>query len=218
MNSPKTQARAAHNMLTSQFRPMYLDVQSLLEMTPEVEPTISFSVKKPSHSVQQYTGTFPLGQASVYRSIFNHWMLDKAGRQFRQHRVNKIIGTYYITNTVTGSVYIGSTDDFYRRWNSHAHHLIAGRATNGHLQKEFNEYGMDAFTITLKTTYQTTDGLLGHEERLGMSFDQALVLNCRLGNKWKSGAIINSGANRTRVHKYRGPNSVQRWFDDARAA
>ncbi len=61
----------------------------------------------------------------------------------------KCSGIYLITCTVTDKVYVGSTNDLYRRWRSHRSQLRAGLHSNPHLQNAWNKYGESAFTFSV---------------------------------------------------------------------
>lgn len=50
-------------------------------------------------------------------------------------------GVYVITNKKNGKVYIGSTNDFERRWGEHKDALCKGVHGNGHLQGAWDIYG-----------------------------------------------------------------------------
>lgn len=54
-------------------------------------------------------------------------------------------GIYTITNTTTGCVYVGSTNDFTRRWTEHKTDLRCKRHANRYLQFSWNKYGEDSF-------------------------------------------------------------------------
>ena len=59
--------------------------------------------------------------------------------------MNKIIGVYKITNTVTGDFYIGSSKDVKRRWRQHKCKSIWNQQPNNPLYKDMQEYGLDKF-------------------------------------------------------------------------
>lgn len=56
-----------------------------------------------------------------------------------------MIGIYRITNTVTGTVYIGSSRNVHNRFRDHRKDLRAGSHKNIHLQYAWNKYGEYAF-------------------------------------------------------------------------
>ena len=61
--------------------------------------------------------------------------------------MNKIIGVYKITNTITGDFYIGSSKNIKRRWESHKWPSKWKRYPNNQLYKDMQEYGTDKFVF-----------------------------------------------------------------------
>lgn len=59
-------------------------------------------------------------------------------------------GVYHIINTVNGKKYIGSTTDIEQRKKHHFTGLRSGNHRNPDLQKDYNAYGEQAFTIEIK--------------------------------------------------------------------
>ncbi len=60
-----------------------------------------------------------------------------------------MIGIYCIENTVTGSLYIGSSVNIERRWRSHRHSLARGRHHSRYLQRAWHKYGPEAFDFVI---------------------------------------------------------------------
>ena len=56
-----------------------------------------------------------------------------------------LCGIYTITNTVTGQVYVGQSQDRERRWSGHLNSLLKNKHKNPRLQNSFNKYGKEAF-------------------------------------------------------------------------
>lgn len=54
-------------------------------------------------------------------------------------------GIYAITNLENGNAYIGSTNNFKRRWYDHRSSLCGDTHWNGRLQSAWNKYGENAF-------------------------------------------------------------------------
>lgn len=54
-------------------------------------------------------------------------------------------GVYKIENKINGKVYIGSSQDMYKRWKQHSEDLMANRHVNHKLQTDFCEYGIGVF-------------------------------------------------------------------------
>ena len=62
----------------------------------------------------------------------------------------KLSGIYSITHIETKKIYIGSSVDIKRRWNSHRSSLNRGKHTNPHLQNAWKKYGKDAFIFAIE--------------------------------------------------------------------
>ena len=76
----------------------------------------------------------------------------------------RISGVYLITHNPTGRAYIGSSDHIYRRWAAHKSVLHQGTHKNAALQRDWNEYGPDAFTFGIVETVRP-EGLADAENR-----------------------------------------------------
>ena len=63
--------------------------------------------------------------------------------------MNKIIGVYKITNTITGDFYIGSSNDVKRRWAEHKKPSTWKRFPNNQLYQDMRKYGKDKFVFEL---------------------------------------------------------------------
>ncbi len=70
--------------------------------------------------------------------------------EFRYEGNSLKSGVYYITNTISGRVYIGSAKCFKKRGYQHLRALEKGKHFNNHLQASFKEYGTDAFIFTVE--------------------------------------------------------------------
>lgn len=57
-------------------------------------------------------------------------------------------GIYKIVNQVNGKIYIGSTNNFYKRKANHFSRLRANAHSNAHLQASFNKYSQQEFIFT----------------------------------------------------------------------
>ena len=74
-------------------------------------------------------------------------------------------GIYVITNTISGTFYIGQTrQPFIKRYYFHLHLLQHGKHDNAHLQRSFDKYGTDAFTFKVIHVVSNPDYLDGLEE------------------------------------------------------
>lgn len=56
-----------------------------------------------------------------------------------------IPGIYTVTNTVSGTVYVGQARNIRKRWEVHRCTLENGKHRNGYLQRAWNKYGAAAF-------------------------------------------------------------------------
>jgi excinuclease UvrABC nuclease subunit len=57
-------------------------------------------------------------------------------------------GVYYLTNTVNGKKYVGSSNNIYKRYLEHMSDLKANRHPNQRLQSDYNS-GLTKFTYTI---------------------------------------------------------------------
>lgn len=81
-------------------------------------------------------------------------------------KINSIHFFYQILNTKTGESYIGLTNDFTRRIYDHLTALTENRHINEKLQKGFNLYGLNCFSIqVLETHYNIEDIQASQVER-----------------------------------------------------
>jgi len=60
-----------------------------------------------------------------------------------------ISGVYFIRNTLSDKVYVGSSSNIYRRWTTHKRELKAGRHHSILLQRSFDKHGEAAFEYCL---------------------------------------------------------------------
>ena len=58
-------------------------------------------------------------------------------------------GVYLIRNTTDGKVYVGSSIDIDKRWQSHVNQMKGNRHQNAHLQSAWKKFGQDAFEFTV---------------------------------------------------------------------
>lgn len=63
--------------------------------------------------------------------------------------VSKTAGIYAIRNAINEKIYIGSSSDIKKRWLLHRSLLNAGNHPNKSLQKDWNEYGENAFAFSV---------------------------------------------------------------------
>lgn len=58
-------------------------------------------------------------------------------------------GIYCIKNIITNKVYVGSTKNFKKRWNTHLKDLRAGKHSSIKLQRSYNKHGEDKFVFEI---------------------------------------------------------------------
>ena len=63
--------------------------------------------------------------------------------------MEKIIGIYKITNTITGDFYIGSSNDIKRRWTEHKKSSTWKRCSNNPLYHDMQKYSIDKFELQI---------------------------------------------------------------------
>jgi group I intron endonuclease len=80
-----------------------------------------------------------------------------------------ICGTYRIRNIVSGRFYIGSSENVYRRFETHRRQLRAGAHKNIPLQGSWNKHGEDAFKFEVLGTF-SPDAVRGAERALLQQF------------------------------------------------
>jgi DNA-binding HxlR family transcriptional regulator len=70
----------------------------------------------------------------------------------RYKQTPKTAGVYQIRNTVTGRILLGSSLNLHGPWNRHKFGLSIGGHGNKELQKDWNQYGADAFVFEVLET------------------------------------------------------------------
>ena len=63
--------------------------------------------------------------------------------------MEKIIGIYRITNTITGDFYIGSSKNVKLRWMQHKRPSVWKKYPNSQLYKDMKKFGVDKFELQL---------------------------------------------------------------------
>lgn len=63
--------------------------------------------------------------------------------------MNKIIGVYRITNTITGDFYIGSSKNVKKRWANHKCISMLKKCPNSPMYLDFQKYGIDKFVFEI---------------------------------------------------------------------
>ena len=65
--------------------------------------------------------------------------------------MNKIIGVYKITNTITGDFYIGSSKNIKERWREHKWSSTWNRCKSNPMYQDMQKYGTDKFAFEILT-------------------------------------------------------------------
>ena len=63
--------------------------------------------------------------------------------------MNKIIGVYKITNTITGDFYIGSSKNVKKRWTEHKCKSSWKKQSNNQMYLDMKKYGLDKFSFEI---------------------------------------------------------------------
>ena len=95
--------------------------------------------------------------------------------------MNKIIGIYKITNTITGDSYIGSSKNVKERWRSHKKPSTWNRYPNNQMYLDMRKYGVDKFVFEILEVVE--EGYLKETEQ---QFIETLkpTYNDRNANGW----------------------------------
>jgi group I intron endonuclease len=75
-------------------------------------------------------------------------------------------GVYVIYNTINHKFYIGSTDNFRKRWIVHRHLLRHNKHHSPHLQNAWNKYGEAAFAFMRLQIIANVEVMLAVEQSL----------------------------------------------------
>lgn len=78
-------------------------------------------------------------------------------------------GIYKIVNKVDGKYYVGSTNNFKRRWIAHKYKLNSGKHDNIKLQHAWNKYGENFFEFVIQITYSESDLLILEQKYLDVA-------------------------------------------------
>lgn len=73
-------------------------------------------------------------------------------------------GTYHILNLVNKKLYIGSTNNLYKRMYEHYNNLIQNKHPNKHLQNAWNKYGEDNFRFFVNGINEDVSNLISDEQ------------------------------------------------------
>lgn len=87
----------------------------------------------------------------------------------------KCNGVYAIVNTINNKHYVGSSSNLDRRIKTHKQHLEKGCHNNRKLQKDYDEYGLEAFEFKILEKCVEED-LLTAYEKYHMYVTDAIVM------------------------------------------
>jgi len=73
-------------------------------------------------------------------------------------------GIYKITNKTNNKIYIGSSKNIFKRWESHISDLLNKNHHSYKLQNDFNKYGINEFTFEIVELLDFKDSLLNKEQ------------------------------------------------------
>ncbi len=90
--------------------------------------------------------------------------------------MKRISGIYKIQNIINNKIYIGSSNDVYKRKKEHFSSLKNGTHCNTHLQRAYNFYGENSFKFFVITTCKEDDLLRLEQTYLNKYFDKGI--NC----------------------------------------
>jgi group I intron endonuclease len=74
-------------------------------------------------------------------------------------------GVYQIKNTVTGMIYVGSSEDLAERWNKHKWRLRKGTHAATRMQEDFNAHGPNSFTYEILQEATGEEDIFDLEQR-----------------------------------------------------
>ena len=72
---------------------------------------------------------------------------EKNKERFKEYQKQLPSAVYKITNTKTGTIYIGQSTQYQSRWNCHKSHLRYNKHETPQLQEDYNTYGEEAFVF-----------------------------------------------------------------------
>jgi group I intron endonuclease len=163
-----------------------------------------------------YTGSnFSLSARKAYRSIFlRNVRTGTCTVKPNPMYVGPVICTYAIHNDQTGQAYVGSTEDFNRRWSKHVADLKRGTHINTLLQDAYDKHGIEAFTLKILGHYQTTEGLLKAEATDAYANYKAEDLyNGRIGALYSPHYPFGYLKRNRKPTKNPGSQAKTRWYD-----
>lgn len=82
----------------------------------------------------------------------------------KSSKKQKIKGIYTIRCKENNKVYVGRSEDIYKRWESHKNHFAKGNHQNTHMQQDWTKYSASAFEFAILHRWQSGENLTETEE------------------------------------------------------
>ena len=95
---------------------------------------------------------------------------------------------YHIENLITGSLYIGKTNNPRRRFFQHRYALENKKHCNAHLQNAWNKYGAKAFRFKVRRVYVSCTEALAAEVKLIARLRAAGIILYNMTNGGENGS------------------------------
>lgn len=127
-------------------------------------------------------------------------------------------GIYSITNTVSGSRYVGSAVNIARRWRAHLHTLRSRLKSPPKLQRAWDKYGEAIFKFEVLQTCPREELLTWeqrHIDRLQPKYNTRAQAKSNLGIKWSAETNAKKGRARSSISfqgRSGGVNEMARLF------
>lgn len=90
--------------------------------------------------------------------------------EFTGSMLQPVSGVYEIKNTHTGQCYIGQSKAILGRWATHFYQLGTGKHTLSAMQRDWNEYGPDAFKASIVKIVDDAASLLVEEAAIAREY------------------------------------------------
>lgn len=110
---------------------------------------------------KSYWSRSVLETGDTMKGIVNVLMSEECEGTMKTRRM----GIYKILNMIDGKYYVGSTNNFSRRWNDHRKLLIDNGHYNIKLQSAWNKYGEYSFKFVIERECSDGEDLLYHEQQ-----------------------------------------------------
>ena len=74
---------------------------------------------------------------------------EKIKEHMKEYMAQQPAAIYKITNTKTGTIYIGQSTGYRQRWGNHRYELRHNKHNTPQLQEDYNTYGEEAFAFEI---------------------------------------------------------------------